>query len=38
MGSKKAKKILKWKPEISFQEMIEEITEFWLNHYKAKTK
>ena len=36
--SKKAKKILKWKPEISFQEMIEEITEFWLNHYKAKTK
>ena len=35
--SKKAKKILKWKPEISFQEMIEEITEFWLNHYNAKT-
>ena len=31
--SSKARKILKWKPKISFEEMISEITQFWLNHY-----
>ena len=34
--SRKARKILKWKPEISFEDMIEEITNFWLNHYRKK--
>ena len=31
--AKKARKILKWKPKISFEEMINEITNFWLDHY-----
>ena len=35
--SKKARKILKWKPEISFEQLITEITDFWLNHYNEKT-
>ena len=35
--SKKARKILKWKPEISFEKLITEITDFWLNHYNEKT-
>ncbi len=34
--SRKARKILKWKPEISFEHMIEEITNFWLSHYRKK--
>ena len=34
--AKKARKILKWKPKISFEEMINEITNFWLDHYNNK--
>ena len=33
----KAKKILKWHPKISFEEMINEMTEFWLQYYNDKT-
>ena len=33
----KARKILKWKPEISFEQMIEEMTQFWLQYYNDKT-
>ena len=33
----KAKKILKWKPEISFEQMIDEMTQFWLKYYNDKT-
>ena len=36
--ARKARKILKWKPEISFEKMIKEITEFWLNYYNKDTK
>jgi GDPmannose 4,6-dehydratase len=32
----KAKKILKWKPEISFEQMIDEMTQFWLKYYNDK--
>ena len=35
--SSKAKKILKWKPEISFEQMIKEMTNFWLDYYNEKT-
>ena len=33
----KAKKILKWKPEISFEQMIDEMTQFWLKYYNDKS-
>tara|TARA_Y100000768_G_scaffold63599_1_gene43743 strand:+ start:45645 stop:46628 length:984 start_codon:yes stop_codon:yes gene_type:complete len=34
--SKKARKILKWKPQITFEQMIAETTEFWLDYYNGK--
>ena len=36
--SSKAKKILKWKPEITFEQMVKEMTEFWLKFYNEKAK
>jgi GDPmannose 4,6-dehydratase len=30
----KAKKILKWKPEYTFEEMLDEMVDFWLNHFE----
>ena len=30
----KAKKILKWKPEYSFEDMLDEMINFWLNQFK----
>ena len=32
----KARKILKWKPEINFEQMVGEMIEFWMNYYKKK--
>ncbi len=34
--SSKAKKVLKWKPEISFEQMVEEMIDFWMNFYNSK--
>ena len=31
--SSKAKKLLKWKPEYSFEEMLDEMIDFWIQHY-----
>ena len=30
----KAKKILKWKPEYNFEEMLDEMINFWINHFE----
>ena len=30
----KAKKILKWKPEYTFEEMLDEMIAFWINYYE----
>ena len=34
--SSKARKVLKWKPEISFEQMINEMTDFWMKYYHDK--
>ena len=34
--SSKAKKVLKWKPEISFDQMVQEMTDFWMDFYNSK--
>ena len=34
--SSKARKVLKWKPEISFEQMINEMTDFWMKYYNDK--
>ena len=34
--SSKARKVLKWKPEISFEQMIHEMTDFWIKYYSDK--
>ena len=34
--STKAKKVLKWKPEISFEKMVEEMIDFWMDFYSSK--
>ena len=34
--STKAKKVLKWKPEISFENMVEEMIDFWMDFYSSK--
>ena len=34
--SSKAKKVLKWKPEISFEQMVEEMIDFWMKFYNSK--
>ena len=34
--SSKARKVLKWKPEISFEQMIHEMTDFWMKYYDEK--
>ncbi len=34
--SSKAKKVLKWKPEISFDQMVEEMIDFWMDFYNSK--
>ena len=34
--SSKAKKVLKWKPEITFEQMVKEMTEFWLKYYNKE--
>ena len=31
--SKKARKLLKWKPKYTFQELVEEMTNYWLDYY-----
>ena len=33
----KARKILKWKPEINFEQMVTEMTNFWIKYYNEKT-
>ena len=33
----KAKKILKWKPEYTFEEMLDEMINFWINHFEKNT-
>ena len=35
-SSKKAKKILKWKPEYTFENMLDEMIKFWMDHFKNK--
>ena len=35
--SSKAKKVLKWKPKITFEQMVNEMTEFWMRYYNGKT-
>ena len=35
--SSKARKVLNWKPEISFEQMIKEMTDFWIKYYNKKT-
>jgi GDPmannose 4,6-dehydratase len=32
--SRKAKKLLKWKPKYTFESLIDEMTNYWLNYYK----
>ena len=32
----KAKKILKWKPEYTFENMLDEMIKFWMDHFKNK--
>ena len=34
--SSKARRVLNWKPEISFEQMINEMTDFWVNYYDKK--
>jgi GDPmannose 4,6-dehydratase len=34
--SKKAKKLLKWKPKYTLEKLIEEMTNYWLDHYKNR--
>ena len=34
--SSKARKVLNWKPEISFEQMIKEMTDFWIKYYNKK--
>ena len=34
--SSKTKKVLKWKPEISFDQMVQEMTDFWMDFYNSK--
>ena len=34
--SKKAKKLLKWKPKYTFEEMLDEMIDFWLKFYTNK--
>ncbi len=34
----KAKKILKWKPEYTFENMLDEMIQFWMDHFKNKIK
>jgi GDPmannose 4,6-dehydratase len=34
--SSKARKVLNWKPEISFEQMISEMTDFWMKYYNDK--
>jgi GDPmannose 4,6-dehydratase len=32
--SRKAKRLLKWKPKYTFESLIDEMTKYWLNYYK----
>ena len=34
--SKKAKKLLGWKPKYTLEKLIEEMTNYWLDHYKKR--
>ena len=35
--TKKAKKTLKWRPEYTFEEMLDEMVTFWLNHFEKNS-